>query len=152
MCSPSYHPYSDPMFRSRLTPEELASLGDDPDSFYDLLYDQGQDVFVIGWDGRAPGAGGAEWLKEFRGIYVWFSSDLGLSGPFESLSEALGNGIIDTFCDNHRVESSTMSPDELKRYVHERFDLGGNETIVINNEPYRWTESGFVPCDWSEIG
>lgn len=150
MCVPEFDPYSDPLFRSRLTPEELASLDDNPYNIHNLL-EQAKIVFFISWNTRCFGFGGAEWVKEFRGIYVWFSTDFDPRGPFESMDQALANGFIDAFCDNHSVESDAMSPDELRRYVHKRFDSGSCETIVINNEPYRWTEAGFVLCDWAEI-
>jgi len=150
MCRKDFDAHSDPLIRARLTPEELESLDEDESEFHDYCMNNGKDALVIGWEGNFPGACGMAWLKEFRGLYIWGSSDDQPWGPYESLSEALDEGVVEEFCSNHEVDSAIMSDDELKRFVHGRFFDGSGNTIVINSKPYRWTEAGFERCDWSE--
>src|SRR5271166_5181266 len=56
--------------------------------FEDMIIEEGEVVGTHSWNSGAPGAGaGVTYIYRFRGL-VFTSTDFGIDGPYEGLSEA----------------------------------------------------------------
>ena len=54
------------------------------DAVIDIMHEQGNNVFCLGWDGNHPGGSGANYVNEWNGLYFITSSDYDPEGPFSS--------------------------------------------------------------------
>src|SRR6266566_1768466 len=77
--------------RIALGPDKFAEALKNEDFLSDTICEDGNDVVTLAWDGDFPGGSGANYIREWNGLYFFSSSDHEEEGPFESLDEALWN-------------------------------------------------------------
>ena len=105
------------------------------DAVIDIMHQQGNHVFCLGWDSNHPGGSGANYVNEWNGLYFITSSDYDPEGPFSSLEEALDSDCFGGPTSQPELSSSVLSETELKeialRYVSEEGD-----EVRINDERF----------------
>jgi hypothetical protein len=105
------------------------------DAVIDIVHEQGNSVFCLGWDGNYPGGSGANYITEWNGLYFITSSDYDPEGPFDSLEEALESDCFGGPTSQPELWSTVLSESELKqialRYVSEEGD-----EVCINDERF----------------
>jgi hypothetical protein len=102
--------------------------------------EEGDWVLSLHWDSGGPGAGaGVESIYKFKNQYWYYSIDNGLSGPFDSLTEALdGFGVTDA---TERIDCAELTAAELA----DRLDLDHAEPghrLQINDEEWEVSSDG----------
>jgi hypothetical protein len=105
------------------------------DAVIDIMHEQGNDVFCLGWDGDYPGGSGANYITKWNGLYFITSSDYDPEGPFDSLEEALESDCFGGSTSQPGLWSTVLSESALKeialRYVSEEED-----EVCINDERF----------------
>lgn len=82
--------------------DRLIAVEDDRDLLFEIVAEEAHSVLVVEWDGSIPGGAGANYLKEWCGLYFIDSSDHDKDGPFATLEEA--------FESEHLVSAGMQSP------------------------------------------
>jgi len=108
----------------------------------ELILEEGEIVYSLQWDSGGPAAGaGYEVVYKFRDSY-WTHSDYeGLSGPYDSLAEALSDTFTTVTSATERIRCSELSSDEIVERL-EPYDLECTKRIVINGEDWVVTPEG----------
>ena len=108
----------------------------------ELIIEEGEIVYALQWDSGGPGAGaGYEVVYKFRDYY-WTHSDYeGLSGPYDSLDEALSDAFTTMTSATERIRCSELSSEEIVERL-EPYDLECTKRIVINGEDWVVTPDG----------
>ena len=108
----------------------------------ELIIEEGEIVYALQWDSGGPGAGaGYEVVYKFRDYY-WTHSDYeGLSGPYDSLAEALSDAFTTMTSATERIRCSELSSEEIVERL-EPYDLECTKRIVINGEDWVVTPDG----------
>jgi hypothetical protein len=105
------------------------------DAVIDILHDQGNNVFCLGWDGDHPGGSGANNVIEWGGMYFINSSDYDDEGPFDSLDEALQTDCFGGPTCKPELSSSVLAEAELKEIALRYVSDEGDE-VRINDQRY----------------
>ena len=108
----------------------------------ELILEEGKIVYSLQWESGGPAAGaGYEVVYKFRDSY-WTHSDYeGLSGPYDSLAEALSDAFTTVTSATERIRCSELSSDEIVERL-EPYDLECTKRIVINGEDWVVTPEG----------
>ena len=75
--------------RAALGSDKLSKALQNEDFLWDTICEDGNDVLTLAWDGNFPGGSGANYIREWNGLYFFSSSDHEEEGPFESLEGVL---------------------------------------------------------------
>jgi len=108
----------------------------------ELILEEGEIVYSLQWDSGGPAAGaGYEVVYKFRDSY-WTHSDYeGLSGPYDSLDEALSDAFKTVTSATERIRCSELSSEEIVELL-EPYVLECTKRIVINGEAWVVTPEG----------
>jgi hypothetical protein len=109
------------------------------DDIADYIISEGELVFSHEWDSGGPGAGaGVEQVYHWNGQFAIFSADLGNSGPFATLDEALADqDLLMVTSATTRIDCSLLTAKELARRL--QCDEDGYQ-VVLNGERYAYRE------------
>lgn len=141
-----------PLVCNVLTPEEIQRAEADENWLVNDGMEDAKLVLTVAWDSSMPGTCGASWIREWRGLYFFDSSDVDSEGPFESLDDAMEVDLFMVFSDGLSLESDVIPLEELIDIAYGRFDGNEGDTIQINDNTYELTQTGFVLQEEPEGG
>lgn len=106
--------------------------------FEEIVLEQGKKVFSSNWDSSGPGAGAdSEVIYSFRDYYWPMSSTLGLTGPCETLKEALRSDCGFVTQATKRISCTELSADKLAKLLTVTGPSDQSFDVTINGETWR---------------
>ena len=107
----------------------------------DLIREEGDAVYIQGWDSGGLGAG-ADFVYKFRGWY-WWDDEFCMSGPFESLVEAFPESSIVISDATIRIRSSEWDTEAIVENLKPH-GLTAELVININGEDFDVLPEGMI--------
>lgn len=107
----------------------------------DLIREEGDAVYIQGWDSGGLGAG-ADFIYKYREWY-WWDDEFGMAGPFESLIEAFPEKGISISDATIRIRSSEWDTEAIIENLKPQ-GLTTERVININGEDFDVLPEGTV--------
>lgn len=106
------------------------------DDLSERIYEEGERVLNLFWDSGGPGAGAdCESIYKFRNLYWRHDSNEGLSGPYQSLSDAMDDFIGVTSA-TVTIDCTELTASELSKRL-KIYDAESGHSVEINGEGWR---------------